>query len=276
MKPVSNTAFYCCGIRMLDAESRRPICGDGYARRFMDGRGLAIFQEFAGESLPNASNVARHRYIDDVLRARLAREPDLQIVLLGCGFDSRAFRLRGGTWYEFDEPQLMAYKDDKLPASQAPNPLRRIAIEFGVDSLEEKLRTVPPKAATVFVIEGVTMYVPAESLRTTLEVLKSRFPRNEVIADLMTHAFIERYGRNIKRIIAQLGAQMIPGDEPGLPFAQAGYEEVSAAPVIGLNFKYRWLGALNPLLRWLMPGAYPGYTVRVYQAGSISNSNPRH
>lgn len=234
----------------------------------MDERGLAIFQEFATQFAPNASNIARHRYIDDFLRARMTREPDLQIVLIGCGFDSRAFRLSGGTWYELDEPQLIAYKNDRLPASQAPNPLQRIAIEFGVDSLEEKLRTVRPNVPTVFVIEGVTMYLPVQSLRATLEILKSRFPGSEIIADLMTHDFIERYGHAIKRIIAQLGAQMIPGDAPEAPFKQAGYAEASCAPIIGLSLAYRGLGALNPLLRWLVPGAYSGYTVRVYRLTS--------
>ena len=253
---------------MRDAESRRPICGDSYARGFMDDRALAIFREFATQFGPNASNVARHRYIDDFLRTRIAREPRLQIVLIGCGFDSRAFRLRGGSWYELDEPQLIAYKDDKLPASQAPNPLQRIAIEFGVDSLEDKLRTVPTDAPTVFVVEGVTMYLPAESLRATLEVLKSRFPRSEIIADLMTHDFIERYGRDIKRIIAQLGAQIIPANAPELPFEQAGYTEASSAPIIGLSLAYRGLGPLSSLLRWLIPGAYSGYTVRVYEPTS--------
>lgn len=231
----------------------------------MDERGLAIFQEFATQLGANASNVARHRYIDDFLRSRITREPGVQIVLIGCGFDSRAFRLRGGAWYELDEPQLIAYKDNKLPPSQAPNPLQRIAIEFGVDSLEQKLRKVPPDAPTVFVVEGVTMYLPAESLRATLDILKSRFSRSEIIADVMTHNFIERYGRDIKRIIAHLGAQMIPGNAPELPFGQAGYAEVSSAPIIGLSLAYRGLGALNPLLRLLIPGAYSGYTVRVYR-----------
>jgi len=31
MKPISKTAFYCCGVRMQDAESSNPICGDVYA-----------------------------------------------------------------------------------------------------------------------------------------------------------------------------------------------------------------------------------------------------
>ncbi|MGH8137545.1 MAG: class I SAM-dependent methyltransferase [Steroidobacteraceae bacterium] len=265
MKPISNTAFYCCGIRMRDAESPRPVCADQYAKRFMDARGLEIFREFGGERGPNASNVARHRYIDDFLRAQLSTEPRLRIILLGCGFDSRAFRLEGGAWYELDEPQLIAYKNERLPAAQAPNPLQRIPVDFAADSLQEKLRPLANGAPTVLVIEGVTMYLPAESLRATLEVLKTLFPGHRVIADLMTAHFIDHYGRNIKRIIAQLGAQMIPPDAPALPFEQAGYREQSRVAIIGLIFKYRSLGALNLLLRGIMPAAYTGYTMRVFQ-----------
>jgi hypothetical protein len=32
MKPISQTAFYCCGVRMQDAESEKPVCGDVFAR----------------------------------------------------------------------------------------------------------------------------------------------------------------------------------------------------------------------------------------------------
>lgn len=268
MKPVSNTAFYCCGIRMQDAESRRPVCGDRYARRFMDERGMAIFREFAGESAPNASNVARHRYIDDYLRERLATNADLQVVLLGCGFDSRAFRLQGGRWYEVDEPQLIAYKEERLPAAEAPNPLMRIPVEFGIDSLAEKLRVIPTDRETFVVIEGVTMYLPPESLRDTLGVLTGQFPRHTVIADLMTRQFIDRYGRTVKRIISKLGAEMIPGDAPDAPFEKAGYRELSREPIIGLSLKYRGLGAANVLLKVLLPGAYSGYMLRIFEPAS--------
>jgi methyltransferase (TIGR00027 family) len=268
MNPISNTAFYCCGIRMLDARQRRPVCGDTLARQFMDERGMEIFRRFGGESGPNASNVARHRYIDDFLRQQLARDARLQIALIGCGFDSRAFRLTGGTWFELDEPPLIAYKEERLPATRAPNPLRRIAIDFAADCLEEKLQALAPTVPTVFVIEGVTMYVPPEALRRTLEVLKSRFPGHRIIADLMTRSFINRYGRNVKRIIGQLGAQMIPGDSPALPFAQAGYRELSRAPIVGMIFRYRSLGFLHPLVSLLMPGGYSGYTIRVFQAAA--------
>jgi methyltransferase (TIGR00027 family) len=267
MKPISNTAFYCCGIRMRDAESAHPICGDRYAKQFMDERGMEIFRRFGDEALPNASNVARARCIDDLLRARLADDSNLQVVLIGCGFDSRAFRLQGGSWFELDEPQLIAYKNERLPASQTPNPLRRIPVDFSIDSLREKLQFLSTAAPAVFVIEGVTMYVTSDSLRETLVVLKSLLPEHQVIVDLMTRQFIERYGRAIKRIIGELGADMIPGDVPSLPFQEAGYRELSSVPLAGLVLKYRGLGMLVPFWHALMPGIFD-YTVRVFRPGS--------
>ena len=264
MKPISNTAFYCCGIRMRDAESPRPICGDGYAKLFMDERGLEIFNSFPDESGPKTSNVARARCIDDLLRTRLAANRGLQVVLLGCGFDSRAYRLEGGSWLELDEPRLIAYKNERLPAAQAPNPLRRIAIDFETESLAEKLRPFAGEAPTTVVVEGVTMYLTVDSLRATLATLRSLFPDHQVIADLMTRAFIDTYGARIKHSVAQLGATMIPGEQPALPFEQVGYRQVSSREIVDAAFAYRSLGWLPPIMRLFLPGLFTGYTVRVF------------
>jgi len=269
MKPVSNTAFYCCGIRMRDAESAHPICNDRFAKFFMNEHGMEIFNRFGGERGPNVSNVARARYIDDLLSRRLTENPSLRVVLLGCGFDSRAFRLAGGTWFELDEPQLITYKEECLPAAQAPNQLRRIAIDFEHESLREKLQVLTGAAPTVFVIEGVTMYLTAAALRVTLEVLRSAFPSHEVIADLMTRRFINVYGATIKRIIAQLGAEMIPGDEPALPFEQTGYRQVSSRAIASLTLGYRSLGWLTPVFQLAFPGLFSGYTVRVFRPPGV-------
>ncbi len=265
MKPVSDTAFYCCGIRMRDAESDRPVCGDQFAKLFMNEHGMGIYRRFAGERGPNMSNVARARYIDDLLRSRLTANPKLQIVLLGCGFDSRAFRLPGGAWFELDEPALLTYKEERLPARQAPNPLRRIPIEFETESLREKLAALVPGVPTVFVIEGVSMYISSESLGSTLTLIRALVPRHQVIVDLMTRAFIDTYGRTVRRIIAELGADMIPGDAPALPFRQCGYRQVSSAEIAGLALTYQSLGWLVPPLRLFFGGLFSGYTVRVFE-----------
>jgi methyltransferase (TIGR00027 family) len=264
MKPVSKTAYYCCGIRMADARSARPVCGDNYAERFMNAEGLAIHAQFAALGRPNVSNVSRARYIDDLLRERLARNPQLQVLLIGCGFDSRAFRLAGGSWTELDEPALIAYKNERLPSAGCPNPLRRVAIDFATELLSDKLAGLSRNAETVVVIEGVTMYVTAESLSQTLAVLKATLPAHEIIADLMTRSFLERYGKPIRSVIEGLGAQMIPGEDPARPFAESGYRETSRQSVVQLGLRYGGRGWLAHALASLSPGLFAGYSVRSF------------
>src|SRR6516225_3731968 len=115
MKPISNTAFYCCGIRMRDAESQHPVCGDQFAKLFMNEEGMRIFERFAGERGPNRSNVARARYIDDLLRARLAWDPPPGVVRRGCVFASPAFGLGVGGGSEPNNPAPTSKKDGRLP-----------------------------------------------------------------------------------------------------------------------------------------------------------------
>src|SRR5690348_13939243 len=86
MKPISNTAFYCCGVRMDDAERANPICGDMYAKVFMDEQGLRIYDFFKTETNSNLSIIARHRIIDDLLRQALTADPDQLVMTIGAGF----------------------------------------------------------------------------------------------------------------------------------------------------------------------------------------------
>src|SRR5262245_54626447 len=106
--PVSKTAWYCCGVRAQDATRSRPLLNDRYAARFMAGEGERVFARFADMKFPNRSNVVRHLVIDDWLREALARDSEQLVVLIGCGFDARAYRLGGGRWLEVDEPPLIA------------------------------------------------------------------------------------------------------------------------------------------------------------------------
>ena len=139
MNPISNTAYYCCGVRMEDSGRNHSVCNDNYAERFMDDRGRQIFEPFKSEKMPNLPNITRCRLIDDYLSAELSRNNQLNIFTIGAGFDTRPYRLAGGNWIEIDEPQIISYKNERLPVEECPNPLRRISIDFGNESLADKL-----------------------------------------------------------------------------------------------------------------------------------------
>lgn len=206
MKPISKTAFYCCGVRMQDAESSNPICGDVYAKRFMNDEGRRILETFKDEVRPNSSNVARHRIVDDLLREELRKNPDLRIVIIGAGFDSRAYRLRGGRWVELDEPQVIAYKNELLSPSSCENQLDRIPIDFSTESVEDKLSSFATNDPAIVIIEGVFMYLEEEVIGQLLQTLRRLFPQHKLICDLMSRTFFEKYGRTIHQKITGLGA----------------------------------------------------------------------
>ncbi|MGQ0657107.1 MAG: class I SAM-dependent methyltransferase [Chromatiales bacterium] len=266
MKPISRTAFYCCGIRMQDAEGPAPVCGDTYARLFMDEQALDLFEDFKNEVRPNASNVARHRIIDDILRDELAADPGLLIVIIGAGFDTRAYRLGGGNWVELDEPQLIEYKDERLPVADCANPLRRIAIDFAGEALENKLAAFASGEPVVIVIEGVFMYLEREAIRTLLSVLQGLFPRHRLVCDLMTRTFFERYAASIHKKLAALGTSFrYTPDRPEEVFLDTGYQLVSTASVVETLVRLRgpriWMFLLKTLLRALAHG----YRIHVFE-----------
>lgn len=214
MKPVSKTAFYCTGVRALDARKAQPACGDHYAERFMDGEGWKTFAPFVGFTGPNASNAARPRIIDDLLRERLAMARDQRVVLIGAGFDSRAFRLTGGRWLEVDEPQVFAFKEPRLPEATAPNPLTRLPVDFSTERLLDRLRPFAESGPVTIVVEGVLMYLGETRIRELLQTLRATFPRGEILCDVMTATFFNRFSRPIHEKIQELGASFTLPERP--------------------------------------------------------------
>jgi len=55
--------------------------------------------------------------IDQAVRARLQANPDTLVVLVGAGFDSRAFRIPGGRWIEIDEAPIIERKNAVAPVA---------------------------------------------------------------------------------------------------------------------------------------------------------------
>ncbi|HEY0376017.1 MAG TPA: SAM-dependent methyltransferase [Pyrinomonadaceae bacterium] len=267
MKPISKTAFYCCGVRMQDAERGSPVCGDVYAKVFMNEDGLRILEAFKDETNPNASNVARHRIIDELLRAELLADPSLRVVIIGAGFDSRAYRLEGGAWVELDEPQVIAYKNERLPASGCKNELQRIAIDFSTDSLEEKLSPFSGRDPVAVVIEGVFMYLEEEAIGQLLQTLRRLFPRHRLICDLMTREFFENYGRTVHEKLTGLGASFkFIADNPEGVFIENGYVLTERIPIVEKGVLFGSPEMPSDVWKTLQPTLPTGYAIYVFES----------
>ncbi len=267
MKPVSRTAFYCCGVRMQDAESSNPVCGDNYARVFMNKEGLKVLETFQEDDKANTGNVVRHRIIDDILRRELLHEPTLRVVIIGAGFDTRAYRLKGGSWVELDEPQVIAYKNERLPALESENELQRIAIDFATESLAEKLSNLSEHGPVLIVVEGVLMYLDEQEIRELLQTLRGLFPQHQLVCDLMNRAFFENYAKQIHGKISEMGAPFkFIRDQPAAVFLESGYRQLDEISIIEKVVEFTWPDASEEALKAALPSLPKGYDVYVFES----------
>jgi methyltransferase (TIGR00027 family) len=136
------------------------------------------------ESLANARQGAdllalRTLTIDAHLRDALAQGAR-QVVILGAGLDGRAYRLRelsNVRVFEVDHPSTQAWKRRRAAVLPAlAKSLTFVPVDFERDSLDAALTRAghEPGVPTVWLWEGVVMYLSSTAMRATLRVLAAR------------------------------------------------------------------------------------------------------
>jgi methyltransferase (TIGR00027 family) len=125
-----------------------------------------------------SSAIARTRLIDDWIEASVAGGAG-QVLMLGSGFDSRAWRLpalrRVGV-FEIDHPATSAEKRRRLAAIGAePANVSFIAADFERDAVPEALArsSFDPAQRALVVWEGVTNYLTGAAVDETLRWIAS-------------------------------------------------------------------------------------------------------
>jgi methyltransferase (TIGR00027 family) len=216
-------------------ETREPprarICDDPFAERFLDRRErvliaarpsrraiVALIERlFAGH---HHYVLARTRYFDDFLASNL--EPSVrQLVILGAGFDSRAYRfanrLHETAVFEVDHPATSGRKRAKLEAifGRVPAGVHLAPVDFDREDLGAALarhgfRTGQP---TLYLWEGTVPYLSAAAVDETLRfVVDSSAPGSRVILDYVLRSVLD--GRCDFRGAATELARMRQTSEP--------------------------------------------------------------
>jgi methyltransferase (TIGR00027 family) len=119
----------------------------------------------------------RTRFFDDMLLTTLSQLPEPQVVILGSGLDTRAYRLpwpSATSFYEVDVPAVLEYKANIL-RNHEPNcrhhliagDLEDVQTSWIARLLEAGLRQQP----TIWLLEGVVMYLPEPSVHALLRTI---------------------------------------------------------------------------------------------------------
>ncbi|RJG02222.1 class I SAM-dependent methyltransferase [Noviherbaspirillum sedimenti] len=250
---------------MQDAANAHPVCGDNFAHLFMSEYGVGIYELFREEQNANASILVRHRIIDELLREQLQKCPESCIVTIGAGFDSRPYRLAGGNWFELDEPPVVSWKNERLPARECHNPLQRIAIDFASETLEDKLAAIAPAGPVILVVEGVFIYLSEAEIQDFLAAFQQRFPNHQIICDLVSRDMVANYGRSLHAKIQSLGTRFQAVARPETVFTLNGYCIREGISIIerAVDFGVNKIPKL--LLNYFFSGEVMGNAVYVFE-----------
>ena len=148
--------------------------------------------------LPYVALNLRTRHLDDAVRMALTDGTE-QIIILGAGLDSRAYRLTSswetGRVFEVDFPPSQEYKKRKVESviGQPPRNLTYVPIDFTKESLEEVLSRngYRPEAKTLITWEGVTMYLPKDAIDGTLSFVTNHAgPGSSILFDYFDETMI--------------------------------------------------------------------------------------
>ncbi len=200
------------------AESMKPaaerVCYDPLARHFLGTTFSIVIKSrlltkialwCVEQAAPGLAGdvIGRVRYIDDHLE-KCINDGLEQLVILGAGFDSRAYRfeeLNGKVKvFEIDHPATQKVKKDKIKKifGSLPDHVVYIPIDFNKEKLEEKLfeSGYDRNRKTFFIWEGVTMYLTAEAVDEILAfVAKNSGEGSSIIFDYVFKSFLDEPSR---------------------------------------------------------------------------------
>jgi len=285
----SKTAQYMALFRTIESTRppRRRLFHDPYAHLFLSPK-LRVASAVAAVPLignivpwildsfwPGArtSAIARTRFIDDRLR-RALHEGYRQVVILGAGFDSRAYRMAefaGLNVIEVDHPATSREKQKTLKRGihGLPPSVQYLEIDFNTEELQGATGRVAfdPLAPTVVIWEGVTNYLSEEAVNSTFESLKVIFARCFLLFTYIDRAVLEGSPSfdgtaSVEQRLRKVGERWTFGFDPDALPAYLGDRGYHLLEDVGsIQYRTAYLPARKRLLR-----GYEFYRIAVAQS----------
>ena len=163
--------------KALDARAEHPILGDTFADdavRRIDFDKLAVGGD-AAITLP-----FRAKFFDDWTREFLAAHPSCTVLHLGCGLDTRVFRVDPPAtvrWYDVDLPEAIQLRRRLYP--------ERAGYEMIASSVADLhwLDAVPGDTPVIVVAEGLVQYLTVDDRGALFRRITEQFPSGEIVFD---------------------------------------------------------------------------------------------
>jgi methyltransferase (TIGR00027 family) len=165
--------------KALDADFENPILGDRYAKQIVE-RIDYDWKKTTITARRAPSVTTRSAHFDAWARQFLAVHASAVVLHLGCGLDSRFFRLQPGAgvdWYDVDYPDVIALRKQLLPDSDNNHLVAASVTD------PAWLAAIPYERPVLMIGEGLTMYLTEQDGTALLRRIVGHFSSGELQFD---------------------------------------------------------------------------------------------
>jgi O-methyltransferase involved in polyketide biosynthesis len=242
--------------KALDADLEKPILGDRWARDIVD-RIDYDWSKTAITARTSPAVTTRSAHFDKWARQFLAVHPEAVVLHLGCGLDSRYYRLHPDPsveWYDVDYPDVADLRRQLFPAREHCHIVAASVTD------PAWLADIPADRPMLMIGEGLTMYLTEQDGGALFRRIVEHAPSGELQFDAFsrfgikaqwTNAVVKRAGATLYWGIdgpadileAVAGVRLLAWESP---FDSAAFAEVSwpyrvMARVMSVSSKLRYM-----------------------------------
>ena len=194
---VSDTALMVAACRAHETELEDAFVRDPFAARLAGERGKAILNAMPHANLLRMGMAIRTRFIDELLLEALGSYPIATVLSVGCGLDTRPWRLELNPalrWVEVDFADMLDYKDGRM-AGEKPRCRRERLIADLTDSAQRRaIYEAAGRDPVLMITEGLLLYLPAATVDALASESATQSRIEHWISDISTSAFSKALG----------------------------------------------------------------------------------
>lgn len=194
---VSDTALMVAACRADETELDDAYVRDPFAARLAGERGRAILNALPHAGVMRIGLAIRTRFVDELLLDALQTYPISTVLSVGCGLDTRPWRLSLSStlrWIEIDFAAMLDYKD-RLMSGEAPSCRReRLEVDLNDAAQRRAMYKAAGREPALMITEGLLLYLPAATADALAVETFQQSGVAQWISDITTSAFSRTLG----------------------------------------------------------------------------------
>ncbi len=258
LNDVAATSLITLYSRALESESKNPIINDPKAVEIVRLVNLELsksknklHRKMAKGKLDKkiiATLALRAKRYDQYVKDFLEQSPNGIIVNIGCGFDTRFYRIDNGEvdFYDLDFPEVIEIKQKFLTGNSRYHFIPSSVLKY--EWMERLLQ--PDNRPVMFIAEGVFMYLHTDEVRNLILKLQSEFPGSELVGEVFNSLWLRKPWK--KMINFKMQRELHMGKDVAFNFGIRESEEMEEWN-FGIEFLDDWtyFDEPEPKIGWL-------------------------